>query len=174
MTAYFTADLHLSHANIIKYCNRPFLDKDEMNEALIANWNRKVSDKDEIYVIGDFAFDTNPEKFLDRLNGKKFLIAGNHDSKATRNCRGWEKVWNFGNEINVHNQSIVLCHYAMRVWNKSHRGSWHLYGHSHGSLPDDPNLLSFDVGVDSHNYAPISFCEVKDIMEKKTWFPPKY
>jgi hypothetical protein len=35
-------------------------------------------------------------------------------------------------------QPIVLCHYAMRVWNRSHHGAWHLYGHSRGNLPAAP------------------------------------
>jgi calcineurin-like phosphoesterase family protein len=59
----------------------------------------------------------------------------------------------------------------MKVWNKSHHGAWHLYGHSHGSLPDDINSLSFDVGVDSHDYKPISYEEVKRIMKKKIFKP---
>ena len=68
-------------------------------------------------------------------------------------------------------RKIVLLHYAMRVWNRSHHGSWHLYGHSHGSLPDDPNSLSFDVGVDCWGYAPISYQEVKSVMSGKTFAP---
>ena len=59
----------------------------------------------------------------------------------------------------------------MRVWNKSHYGSWNLYGHSHGSLPDDPHARAIDVGVDCHNFAPVSFDEVKVIMERKLWKP---
>ena len=66
---------------------------------------------------------------------------------------------------------IVLCHYAFRVWNKSHRGAWHLYGHSHGSLPDDPNSLSFDAGVDCHEFTPISYERVKEIMAEKRFLP---
>ena len=68
-------------------------------------------------------------------------------------------------------RSIVLLHYAMKVWNKSHHGAWHLYGHSHGSLPESEDSLSFDCGVDSHDYRPISYDEVKRIMSKKTWKP---
>jgi calcineurin-like phosphoesterase family protein len=68
-------------------------------------------------------------------------------------------------------RDITLLHYALRVWNKSHYSSWHLYGHSHGSLPDDPNSMSFDVGIDCHNYTPISFEQVKAIMARKTYVP---
>ncbi|MFK5004710.1 hypothetical protein ACI4AP_29375, partial [Klebsiella pneumoniae] len=68
-------------------------------------------------------------------------------------------------------QRIVLCHYAMEVWNKSHHQAWHLYGHSHGSLPDNPNAKKFDVGVDCHNYTPLSYQDVKNIMARKNFKP---
>ncbi len=66
----------------------------------------------------------------------------------------------------------MLFHYAMRVWNASHHGSWHLYGHSHGTLPDDITSLSFDIGVDSQHYKPLSYDEVKAIMSQKEWVKP--
>jgi calcineurin-like phosphoesterase family protein len=67
---------------------------------------------------------------------------------------------------------IVLFHYALREWNASHWGSYHLYGHSHGTLPDIDTSLSFDIGVDCHNFYPLSYEEVKAIMKKKNWQPP--
>lgn len=75
-------------------------------------------------------------------------------------------------EINVNGQHIVLCHYAMRVWNKSHRGSWHLYGHSHNSLETEVWGRSMDVGVDSAkvilgDYRPFSFDEISRILSKR-------
>ena len=78
---FFTADLHLGHTNVIKYCNRPFQTVEEMNEKLIENWNERISDKDEIYVIGDFAFmgTKQTEEVLKRLKGRKYLLRGNHD-----------------------------------------------------------------------------------------------
>ena len=69
-------------------------------------------------------------------------------------------------------QLIVLFHYAMRVWQASHHGTYHIYGHSHGELPDDLNALSFDVGVDCHNYAPINYQDIKNIMKNKNWTKP--
>lgn len=60
----------------------------------------------------------------------------------------------------------------MRTWNGSHRGIWQLYGHSHGNLSDDEAALSFDVGVDCHNFYPVSYEEVKGIMKNKKWTPP--
>jgi calcineurin-like phosphoesterase family protein len=70
-------------------------------------------------------------------------------------------------EIRAGGQRIVLCHYAMRVWHHSSRGVWHFYGHSHGKLPDDPTSLSIDVGVDSHDFRPWHFHEIRTVMETK-------
>jgi len=171
MTTWFTADLHFSHANIIKYANRPFSSVEEMDRILIDNFNNKVSQEDTTYIVGDFCFSdvTRGQNYLNRLNGVKYLIEGNHDKTAVK-LEGWAGISKLA-EIRVDGQSITLCHYAMRVWNKSHFGAWHLYGHSHGSLPDDKNSLSFDVGVDCHNYAPINMRDIRSIMNKKTWKP---
>jgi calcineurin-like phosphoesterase family protein len=173
MTAntWFTSDLHLGHANIIKYSNRPFADVEEMDNTIISNWNSKIQQYDHAWFLGDFCF-TNVEKgqeYLNRLNGIKHLIIGNHDKTGVQ-LKGWATIDDL-KEIKINGQWITLCHYAMRVWNKCHYGTWHLYGHSHGSLPDDPNSLSFDVGVDCHNYTPLSFNDVKSIMATKTWKP---
>ncbi len=79
---YFVSDTHFNHKNIIDYCNRPFNSVDEMNNVLIQNWNATVSNNDIIYHLGDFALgrkDTIME-ITSNLNGKKYLIRGNHDN----------------------------------------------------------------------------------------------
>lgn len=48
---YFIADTHFDHANIIRFCNRPFTSVEEMNETLIVNWNRKVHGNDTVYIL---------------------------------------------------------------------------------------------------------------------------
>lgn len=68
-------------------------------------------------------------------------------------------------------QRIVLCHYAMRVWDQSHYGTWHLHGHSHGTLPDIKEMLSCDVGVDCWNFTPVSMEQLNAHMAKKIWKP---
>lgn len=165
---YFTADTHFNHKNIIQYSNRPFQSVEEMNQSLIDNINALVKSNDELYHLGDFAFG-NVEKFRRQINCKNLhIIFGNHDREARLNKHLFSSYSDF-REIKVFGKSITLCHYAMRVWNKSHHGAYHLYGHSHGSLPDDPNSRSFDCGVDCHGYKPISFDEVTQLMSKKTW-----
>ena len=83
---YFTSDTHFNHANIIRYCQRPFKDVTDMNEAMIANWNRTVGDDDIVFHLGDFCLGGAAEwtQILDRLNGKIYLILGNHDLKNIR------------------------------------------------------------------------------------------
>lgn len=178
--SYFTSDLHLGHSKIIQYCNRPFADVSEMNETIIDNWNKKVGRNDNVYLIGDVSF-LRPEttvSFLKRMKGRKYLVRGNHDKKMDESVINefeWVKdlaeIYIQDSEAEKGRQMIVLCHYAMRVWNKAHHGAWHLHGHSHGTLPDDPNSLSIDVGVDNHNFAPISYQEIKEIMATKRFRP---
>ena len=153
-----------------------------MDAMLIKNWNEVVDYDYDVYHLGDFSL-TTPERtlrILEQLNGNIHLIKGNHEKSVLQKSYTKEKfVWikdYFELKVNDTDapgnlRTIVLLHYAMKVWNKSHHGAFHLYGHSHGSLPDDPKSLSFDVGVDSHNYRPISYEEVKRIMSKKTWKP---
>lgn len=178
---FFTADTHFCHANIIKYANRPFDSIDDMNMALINNWNEVVRPHDTVYHLGDFGFFNDKSKhriidFLNELNGYIVFLEGNHDKKTREYKERFNEYYYMnrgfvGKEISVNGQEILLTHYAMRVWNKSHHGVWCLYGHSHNTLPDDPEALSIDVGVDCHNYRPISFDEVKVIMSKKNWKP---
>lgn len=175
---FFTSDWHLFHANIIKYSARPFKDTVEMNRAIQDRINEKVDEKSWLYFLGDAFFAKNDyqvQAFLDWLDGLKCKnlcwIKGNHDRRRTTSVAHrffWVKDMA---EIEIEGQKIVLNHYAMKVWNKSHRGAWHLYGHSHGSLPDDPNSLSFDVGVDTNNFYPYSFHEVEERMKKKKFVP---
>lgn len=179
MSVFFTSDTHFGHANVIKYCNRPFKSSEEMDEALIENWNSVVSPGDTVYHLGDFGFGRADflSRILWRLNGNKSLVLGNHD-KTIKNQVGLflkdgllREVVPY-KEISVNKQHIVLCHYAMRVWNKSHYGSWMLYGHSHGTLP--PHGKSVDVGTDSKwvlgspKYAPLSFDEIQRFMNGRT------
>lgn len=175
---YFTSDLHFGHKNIIKYCNRPFKDVEDMNSKLIANWNSVVDHKDTVYILGDFAFmpkDAAAAVFSS-LYGHKAIVPGNHDSRD--NLKAYSQygiVLDMLHEMDVvvEDEKIhfVLCHYAMRVWNKSHHGAIHLYGHSHGSLPEDPHSLSCDVGVDSWDYKPVSMDDILVKMYKKKYLP---
>lgn len=170
---FFTSDLHLGHTNIIHHCKRPFSSTEEMDETLIQNWNKVVGPDDIAYILGDFAL-AHPrriESYLGRLVGEKHLIRGSHDRKLQQNILARFASIHDLLTIRVPDPDapgkqrfIVLCHYAMRTWDHSHHGSWHLYGHSHGNLPENPYSLSFDIGVDCWNYRPVSYAQVKEKM----------
>lgn len=169
---FFTSDLHLGHANILRYDNRPFSCIQEHDEMLISRWNEAVGQKDEVRLLGDVSWH-GPKKtaaLLARLNGRIHLVLGNHDKVLTRPevRERFESISMLdGITVRVDNkkQYIVLCHYAMRVWNRSHHGSWHLYGHSHCGL--EPHGMSFDVGICCHDYRPLSLDEVARKMKRR-------
>jgi calcineurin-like phosphoesterase family protein len=171
---FFIADEHYGHENVIKFCNRPFSEVEEMNETLITNHNSRVKNGDLVYHSGDMFWRKlgvqKAHEIMDRLNGQHYYIWGNHEELMEANQDLRERfVWckDLATIFPNGYPKIVLCHYAMRVWRGSQRGSWHLYGHSHGELPDDPGALSFDVGVDPQKYFPISLEEVAAKMEQK-------
>ena len=157
------ADTHFGHTNIIKYCNRPFNSVGEMDEVLIERINKYVRPIDYLYHLGDFCFGKRSESvryYLNKINCKNIvLILGNHDYvKHVKNERFREIHPILIRTIN--NQPMTLCHYSMRVWHKKHYGAWHLYGHSHGTL--DSLDKSMDVGVDTNNFYPYHFDEIKE------------
>ena len=199
---FFTSDTHFGHKNIIKYCNRPFEDVKQMDERLIENWNQKVPKNAIVFHLGDFAFIKEKKNYLDlvdSLNGDIVLVEGNHDGGIHRDVQRILRDADpqqdkftiapslYEVDIQVEDEKLrfVLCHYAMRVWNKSHYGAIHLYGHSHGTLPDDPHSRSMDVGVDSFTeevsgsqisflaktYKPFHLDEILLAMYKKTFKP---
>ncbi len=157
----FTADLHLNHAAVISMCGRPFADVREMNEALIHAWNSRVRRGDTVWFLGDFAMKASPEEcaaFFGRLNGIKHLVRGNHDAK-----RVLDLPWASQHDLvqtTVDGVRLVLCHYAMRSFPGVWRGSLHLFGHTHATLP--PTRQSCDVGVDAWAYRPVTLDEIRD------------
>jgi calcineurin-like phosphoesterase family protein len=164
---YYTSDLHAFHKNIITYCNRPFKDVEDMNYQLIKRWNERVTPNDIIYHLGDFGFTSGNklDNFASQLNGKeKYTILGNHDKKVPT---GFIEIPNCYS-IYDSGYKIILCHYGLRVWEKSHHGALHLYGHSHGSLPGDSQSL--DVGVDCWNWYPVA---LPDILKRMKTLPKR-
>lgn len=147
---WFTSDLHFSHKKIVEYTNRGvFTSQEKHDDDIVQLWNSQVSKHDIVYELGDFVFNCRDlaewQKVVSRLNGRIIHIKGNHDSSKVLRDSGHE--WYDLKRVKVGKQHIVLCHFAMRVWDMYHHGAWHLYGHSHGSLPGVGR--SIDVGLDS-------------------------
>ena len=166
---WFTSDLHLGHKKIIDLAYRPFATIDDMSTALINNINSVVGVKDTLYHLGDFAL--NSICFIEGYNQLKckniIFLKGNHDKDIFKKIVVLDlpKCIILENQIlerkffvNGQTERITMCHYAMRSWNQSYRGAWHLYGHHHGNIPS--HGLSFDVGVDTNNYMPYSLDDV--------------
>jgi calcineurin-like phosphoesterase family protein len=179
MAVFFSSDPHFGHANIIKYCKRPFSSAEEMDQTIIDRWNSRLGPGDTLYCLGDWclwrgsrSIGETAASYRERIKcGRIVMLWGNHDKKGRYDDR-FQRLFDGIHdllEIEIAGQPIVLCHYAMRVWNKSHHGAYHLYGHSHGSLPDDPASRSLDCGVDCFGFYPVSMDEVVEVMAKKQW-----
>lgn len=173
MQTFVTSDLHINHANILKFCpeTRPFSCVEEMNETLVSNWNKKVKHNDRVYILGDVAFgDVNDAvKILSRLNGDKILIVGNHDHK---NLKVKEFYDQFAEVTPYHTEKfdgkmVVMFHFPIEYWDKSHHGSFHLHGHLHSKNPEILTKRRFDVGVDGNECMVHNIRELLDYIEKK-------
>jgi calcineurin-like phosphoesterase family protein len=186
---FFTSDLHFGHSNVINYSNRPFSSVEEMDQILVSNWNDVVTNKDRVIIAGDLAMRYSSDyayNIVKKLKGQKHLVFGNHDKAIRKNKEFLALFESVSDLLTVKVQDeeaiggvrrIVICHYPMLVWDRSHYGAWHLHGHSHGSLPDDENSLRFDIGVDAWTtdgkklYRPIEYKEIKEKMKLKKWIP---
>lgn len=172
---FFTSDLHFGHKNIIRFDNRPFTSVEEMDATLITNWNKKVSPKDTIYILGDISWHDDQKTFeiFSSLNGHKILIKGNHDRihGKVRHC--FDEITDY-KEININGNPIVLCHYPITFFNKHHYGAYMFYGHVHNShewqmtenykyeLEQlDIKCNMFNVGCMIWNYEPVTFDEIR-------------
>lgn len=170
---FFTSDLHIGHFNSIKHNNRPFASVEQMEEEIIKRWNRKVSSTDTVYVLGDVCWGWKSDKiktFMNKLNGFKYLVIGNHDKLNPHQLsNSWAEIVPY-KEINIDGKYIILSHYPIAEWNGCWYGSIHLYGHCHGkfNLADltkntkHKNTLCMDVGVDTNNYEPYSWEDIKE------------
>lgn len=139
---WFTSDLHFKHRKIVEYTKRgKDTTQEQHDEWLIDLWNSQVSKHDIVYELGDFVFNCRDAKVwqsvVSKLNGRIIHVKGNHDSSDVLKKSGHE--WYDLKRIKIGKQHIVLCHYAMRVWDMYHHGSWQLYGHC---LDDETEVLT--------------------------------
>lgn len=170
---YFIADTHFKHQNILKLSNRPFATIEEHDEALIKNWNDTVKPDDEIYILGDFTMSRkgkDANALLSRLNGKKYLIKGNHEhylNDPEFDMSNYEWVKDYF-ELRYDKIQFVLFHYPILEWNGFFQKSLHLYGHVHNTREDYfTNTLdarAVNVGVDMTHFKPIAITELVEYL----------
>ena len=173
---WVTSDTHFNHANIIKYCNRPFSSVEEMNETIIANWNKVVPEGDTVYHLGDFALGDKSlvPDILKRLHGYKEFLMGNHGNSdiMLEMCKqglieniSWEEV------IKVGKKTIIFNHFPFSSLPDpaTNYPVIQLHGHVH-STPDKPwNHFDnqYDVGMDNNNFTPVNLADLLDKIHYK-------
>ncbi len=170
MSTFFSTDWHIGHTNVLEFDKRPFDNIDKHDETILANYNSIVGSDDDFYYLGDMFMNKNKnaEGFISRMMGKLHFIKGNHDHKDTRKLYAkYGEYLGQQEKIVIQDQEIILNHFPMRTWDKSHRGSWHLYGHHHGKIEKEPWGKSMDVAINIWDYKPVSFETVKSILDKR-------
>jgi calcineurin-like phosphoesterase family protein len=185
---FVTSDTHLGHANIIKYCNRPFADAESMTEHIINTWNARVSQDDLVYFLGDLAMGPGVDEgyIVDRLselNGQLQVVLGNHD-QPSKWCDGLEKISkDFALPITIlpdifelkhEGKRFVMCHYPMKDWNGKYHGTIHLHGHKHTQFsPTRARRMiaekRYDIGVDMYG-GPVQLTgDLRFLKDPKGW-----
>ena len=167
---YYIADPHFGHENILKLCQRPFDSIEDMNRALIAAWNERVTGNDTVFILGDLFYRcADPEPILRQLKGRKRLIIGNHDSSWMNKVdlsRYFVSVDPFL-EITDGVRGITLCHYPLLTWKHKLR-TYMIHGHIHNDTTSDffPLLAVrervLNAGVDINGFRPVTFEELAE------------
>lgn len=178
---YFIADLHIGHENALKFDKRPFKTIKEHDNFIMEEWNKKITDEDDVYILGDISWLGIQEtvEYFRKLKGKKHLIKGNHDAKYLKNHelqRLFIEIVDY-KEIYINNRiGLVLSHYPSPCF-KNHYYDWyHFYGHVHNSpewdfiekvkndmiktLKFPCNMYNVGAMMSYINYIPQSFNEI--------------
>lgn len=181
---FFTSDLHFGHENIIKYCNRPFDNVENMNKTLIDNWNETVPEDGIVFDLGDFALGGSSvwEDCAPKLRfSEHHLILGNHDLKNFRTGYSiFFSTVSMQQVILVDGVTIFLNHYPYLCFGGSYKEDksvWNLFGHVHttrngvkgkDAMRIEKNLfpVQYDVGVDFNYFKPVSFIELQKYIMK--------
>lgn len=191
MNIWFTSDTHFGHTNIAgakisRWTSgyRDFNSVHEMNKEIVQGINKYVKEDDILYHLGDWSFGGvhNILQFRNLIVCKNIhLILGNHDQHIVdKEIKYHDTSFNpielFTSvqdvlTLNIGKTKLFLSHYSHRVWLGSHKGVIHLYGHSHGSIPDYGK--SMDVGIDVAfkkfgEYRPFNIGDITTIMSKRT------
>ena len=192
---WFTSDQHFNHSNVMRFCNRPWVDVNQMNKVLTDNWNEVVGEKDVVFVLGDFYWHKDPTavaKKLDQLKGAKiYILLGNHDAKEQFTKLRGKRVELISDTAMIFISGIdedkpsrehefMISHFPLATWPHWYRDTFNLHGHIHSGprskvdldVPGDDLILktgkTYDVGVDNNNYYPVEIREILNILEHET------
>lgn len=165
---YYIGDLHFGHKNVLKHDERPFETVEEMDDALIKNWNSIVTNEDDVYIVGDFLYGSHhigrdAYWYLQQLKGKKHLIIGNHDNKLIKDINAKRYLESIEHIAYVKDdeRDVYICHYPMAEWNGFFRGSYHVYGHIHNNLNESYYFMkkydrALNAGCMINNFIPVT------------------
>lgn len=175
MADFYISDTHFGHSGIIAFCGRPFDSVDEMDRALIANWNARVREADHVWILGDVVFerDADPGRYLSRLSGVKHLVIGNHDERnatlaeqstgRTRFAGFFESVDYAVRRVDSAHRKLWMSHYPLM---EGPKGTWMLHGHIHNHRnPSYWDVLrnmdmALNCSVEVNGYMPVTFEEL--------------
>lgn len=175
---HFISDNHWGHKAVIWMSSRPFSNIDEMNSFMLEKWNEVVQPNDKVYYLGDFMYKMNPNKFvreiLDNLNGKIYLLLGNHDERHIKKYIPRTEWIKDRHELSyVYNEKeykFILDHYPLYSWKGMYRGYIHLHGHTHNNTNDieyETFGKKMNVNCELIGYKPISIINVIKRFENK-------
>jgi len=154
MAIYFVADTHFDDDNLRRYENRPFDTVEEMNEEIIRRWNEVVCDDDEVYLVGDIG---NAE-YINRLNGRKYLIKGNHDKLTNEEYRSIGFAECYDCPI-IFNDFWMVSHEPMYV--NRNMPYANIFGHVHNNPAYvTVSSRSYCVSVDRTDFRPVAFEQI--------------
>lgn len=166
---FVTGDMHIGHKNVLKLSNRPFKDIEHHDQSIINNYNKIVGKDDICYILGDISWNQSLSEYkriFNELNGQKYVILGNHDSRKTLlRCEKEGLILGVSESkvIRCGTKLIYLSHLPCRQWAGYFKGYYHFYAHTHGNLEDYKQ--STDVGVDCWEYGPVSIEEVLNYID---------
>lgn len=185
METYYTSDWHLGHHKlIVEYGKRPFSTTEQMDRAIIDNMKARLRKGDRLYILGDVSFlpMAKAAPLLRELKrdtqAEFYLVPGNHDPDDLLDLRDYDgergspRFWKDVSplmEVRDNRRKVILCHYPMKTWNKSHRpaekgGAYHLYGHEHGGVQGTTRCM--DVGVDPCGFQPLTLDQCIERMKR--------
>jgi len=172
---HFTSDFHLSHTGVIKFSDRPFKDIIEMDDLIIKNVISPLKEGDDLYFLGDLSWTQDASfKFFNQIpyNVHFHWILGNHE-------KGWERFKKYCTTIDkmqetvINGNTVIMCHYPMITWNKSHYNSWQLFGHHHAKSNGCEKIdklasgKQLNVNIEFHDYRPWTEQEVEEYMSHR-------
>jgi calcineurin-like phosphoesterase family protein len=166
---YYISDLHFGHRKVIEMDRRPFDTVEQMDAELIRLWNQRVTDEDDVYIVGDFAYRNayTATWYLRQLKGRKHLIVGNHDHNTIQDPKALECFASVEKMLRItdNGRVVCLCHYPVAEWNGKRYGGYHIHGHLHSRRDEVSAFMArFDTALNAgcmlNGYRPVTLEEL--------------